>query len=368
MSRVALMAYEETRRVRERALPAICYAPYANLFFNQLGKVQVCCWNTSYVIGDIREQTIEEMWHGEVIRRLREAVSANSFDMGCELCAQQIEDGGMGSANMRWFDRFAVDDAAPEWPQRIELSISNVCNLECVMCSGEFSSAIRSRRENLPRRPQIYPADFADSLRKFLPHLKYLKFLGGEPFLVREYYRIWEMMIADGLQTPCHVTTNGTQFNSRIERVLGALPFGIAVSLDGATKATVESIRVNADFADQLRILRILRDYTREKRTDLSLTYCFMRQNWQEFGEFCAFGDSWECNVAVNTVVHPPQFGVYNLPKEELRIILDGMERQAPDMEKRLARNRRIWFSELERVRGRYARLCNRSVTGLTPP
>jgi MoaA/NifB/PqqE/SkfB family radical SAM enzyme len=251
---------------------------------------------------------------------------------------------------MRGFDQFAVRTAVPDWPQRMEFSISNACNLECIMCSGLFSSAIRSRREKLPPLRTLYSAAFIASLRKYLPHLEQAKFLGGEPFLIPEFYQIWEMMIADGLTTACHITTNGTLYNTKIEQVMKALPMSFAVSLDGATKGTVERIRVNANYDEQLRILKRLREYTRERGTDLSLTFCFMRQNWHEFGEYCLFGDEWGCNVGVNTMVKP-EFAVYNLPPEELRKVLTTMELQAPRLDSLLNRNRQVWFAELDRMR-----------------
>jgi hypothetical protein len=129
------------------------------------------------------------------------------------------------------------------------------------------------------------------------------------------------------------------------------LDFSFAVSLDGATKETVENIRVNANFEEQLAILKWLRDYTRERGTDLSLTFCFMRQNWHEFGEFCLFADEWGCNVGVNTVNKPPEFSVNNLPAEELRKIVNAMEAQAERLDSLLKRNRIAWFAELERLR-----------------
>jgi len=330
---------------------AMCYAPHTNLYFDQWGMVKVCCWSRQFPVGDIRKEPVGEIWRGARIQLLREALQSYSFELGCSFCEAQIGAGWLATTAMRNFDQFAVGSPIPEWPQRVELSISNSCNLECVMCNGDFSSAIRAHREHLPPRPKIYPDDFIDTLRPFLPHLKQLKFLGGEPFLVPEYYRLWDMMIEDGLPTRCHLTTNGTQYNGRIERIMAAVPMSFAVSLDGATKATVESIRVNADFDEQLRILRIFRDYTKQRKTDLSLTFCFMRQNWHEFGEYCLFADAWECNVGVNTVVKPPQFGVYTLPAEELRQVLAEMERQAVTLDTRLKRNRKVWFAELERVR-----------------
>ena len=66
----------------------------------------------------------------------------------------------------------------------MEFSISNVCNLECVMCNGNFSSAIRAHRDQLPPAKSVYSNAFDPVLRSILPHLFRAKFLGGEPFLI----------------------------------------------------------------------------------------------------------------------------------------------------------------------------------------
>jgi sulfatase maturation enzyme AslB (radical SAM superfamily) len=126
-----------------------------------------------------------------------------------------------------------------------------------------------------------------------------------------------------------------------------------AVSLDGATKKTMESIRVNAKYEEVMENARRFREYARERKTSFSVTYCLMRQNWHEFGDFCLLADSWGCSVGLNTVVQPPQFGIYSLPVEDLRKVLAGMEAQAPELDATLKRNRALWFGELERIRAR---------------
>jgi sulfatase maturation enzyme AslB (radical SAM superfamily) len=160
-------------------------------------------------------------------------------------------------------------------------------------------------------------------------------------------------MIDDGLAVPCHATTNGTQYNRKIERVLEHVPMGFAVSMDGATKATLESIRVNAKYEVVMENARRFREYARARKTSFSVTYCLMRQNWHEFGEFCLLADSWDCPVGINTVVQPPEFGIYSLPQGELRKILVAMELQANEYDTSLKRNRSLWFGELERIRAR---------------
>lgn len=350
MTPESIAEYDSSRNIAGQAVRSMCYAPHTNIFFDVMGNAKVCCWNSQHPLGNVQNQTLDEMWRGAKTALIRRAVEDYSFEFGCGFCDRQTKDGWTARAVMRTFDQFKVTEADMEWPKRMEFSISNSCNLECVMCSGIHSSAIRNRREKLPPMRCVYSAEFIESLRKYLPHLEKAKFLGGEPFLVSEYYTIWQMIAEEAPKVKCHITTNGTQFNSRVEKFMETLDFSFAVSLDGATKETVESIRVNADYDEQLVILKRLRDYTRARKTDLSLTFCFMRQNWHEFGDFCLFADEWGCNVGVNTVNWPAEFSVNNLPVNGLRKIVDGMEAQAGRLETLLKRNRRAWFAEFERL------------------
>jgi len=352
MDSTALAAYDRTRNFSDKAVRALCYAPYSSLYFDNQGRVRVCCHNWQHPAGSILESSLDEIWNGLKVKILREALKEYRYGPGCDFCRAQNED-TFANAAMRRFDAFGVPEEAPLWPQQMEFSISNACNLECIMCRGDWSSAIRARREKLPPLPRLYSEAFFASLWKYLPHVKRLKFLGGEPFLIGEYHTLWERLIAEQLPVSCHVTTNGTQYNARVERVLEHIPMGFAVSMDGATKATVEGIRVNAVYEEVMENARRFRDYARARKTSFCITYCLMRQNWHEFGDFCLLADSWGCPVGLNTVLNPPQFGIYTLPVSELRKVLEAMEAQAGDLGSALKQNRAIWFGELDRIRAR---------------
>ena len=55
------------------------------------------------------------------------------------------------------------------WPKHIEFALSNTCNLQCVQCSGELSSAIRAQREHRPPLRSPYGDAFFDEIQEFLP-------------------------------------------------------------------------------------------------------------------------------------------------------------------------------------------------------
>jgi len=345
-----IAAYEASRKgMAQKPFRSACYAPYTSLYFNTNGDVIACCKNTTYVLGNVATQSLEEIWRGKKANAMRKALKDYKFGVGCEFCEWQLQGGQYDQVYATIFDELPVAGLDAEWPARMEFTVSNTCNLACVMCYGVLSSTIRAHREKLPPLPKVYDDRFFADLRKFLPHLKDAKFFGGEPFLAQENYRIWDMMIEDGINIPCHVTTNGTQWGKKVERVLEALPCSISVSLDGATKQTVESVRVNANFEEVRANVERFLAYTRRRRTHFSLTYCLMRQNWHEFGDYLRYGEERGVKVFINTVVNPADCSLYTLPAAELEAIAKRMdEMDAREGYSKLPRNGETWTSAVQ--------------------
>src|SRR5262249_12065825 len=155
--------------------------------------------------------------------------------------------GNVADHPARSFDALARD-ANDEWPANLEFAFSNLCNLACVQCSPELSSAIRANR-GLPPLASPYDDRFFAELEPFLAHARSISLRGGEPLLQRECFRVTDALISMGRRIPVHVTTNGTILDRRVERLLAELPVSIAVSLDGVSNETIERIRVGARAA-----------------------------------------------------------------------------------------------------------------------
>lgn len=346
-----LKDFDAGRDFSTKSFRSLCYAPYTSLYFDTKGDARVCCHNWSHPAGNVTTNSIAEIWRGAKLAAVRESVRRYEFDRGCSYCEWQISGGNFVNLAISKWDRLPVSSIAPDWPLQMEFSMSNTCNLECVMCNGKASSAIRAHREKLPPLPDPYRDSFFEELRAYVPHLKTAKFLGGEPFLQEHCFRIWDMAIEDEVNLPCHVTTNGTVFNPRVERVLESLPIGISISLDGYTKDTVESIRVNARYEALMQNVKRFREYTVRRGTSFGLTFCLMRQNWHELGDFCRFADDLDCDVFVNSVRRPPEVSLYSLSVAELKQIVDSMERQAAASLKNLRRNSKVLNSQLNLLR-----------------
>lgn len=339
----------------QRGLRTACHAPFTSLYFDTLGDVRVCCHNERHTVGNVTRQTLDDIWHGPSLQALRDALALDDYSLGCDYCHWQLHESGAAGLYARQYDHLPVVQRAPRFPLRMEFSVSNTCNLECIMCRGVWSSSIRSRRERLPPLPKAYGEAFFTQLRAYLPHLREAMFFGGEPFLAAESFRIWDELRQLGLSLPCHVTTNGTQYHAHVEQVLAAFPVSISVSMDGLTKATVERVRQNADFDELMANFRRFHAYARSRGTNIDLTYCLMQQNWEEFGPFLEFADRYGCDVFVNTVITPPECSLYTLPQDQLRQIVETLQAQDAHWQGRLNRNRDAWSRELARLKGRLA-------------
>ncbi|MCB1041280.1 MAG: SPASM domain-containing protein, partial [Acidimicrobiales bacterium] len=222
----------------------ICHAPSTSMYLDPRGEVRACCQNMWQRLGNITEVGLLEMWRGLRVQTLRRAMAVGDLSHGCERCAVHIDAGRPEAAYARVFDHLPVEEAEPAWPQQLEFALSNACNLQCVMCNGDLSSAIRVHREGRQPLPVVYDDSFFEELDLFLPHLRSAAFLGGEPFLGRESLRVLQRLAELPTRPRCSITTNGTQWNDRIHRIVSSLPMHVTVSLDGASTSTYESIRV----------------------------------------------------------------------------------------------------------------------------
>jgi MoaA/NifB/PqqE/SkfB family radical SAM enzyme len=344
-------ADESLRTFAGKAVKSACYLPFVSLHLTPTGEVLACCRNQTFILGDLREQRITDIWNGGKIAALREALTAYKFDLGCSYCEWESQRRTDSFAIRLSADHFPVVSPQPEWPALIDFNVSNICNLECIMCCGENSSSIRSNLMGLPPLPKAYNDQFFDDLRPFLPHLHFINFLGGEPFLTPESYRVWDMMAEDGLSIPCRVTTNGTQYNARIERAMNAVPMHITLSLDGVTKKTYESVRHRANFETVIANLHRFNAYTQERGTNFGISYCLMRQNWREVGDMTLFAEQLDCELSISMVAGPSNCSLFTLPPHELRGIVEEIVQMSGAVVPKLKRHRRAWDETLQHLR-----------------
>jgi MoaA/NifB/PqqE/SkfB family radical SAM enzyme len=357
-------SYDQARGISTRPFRAACYSPFNSMFFDTAGVVRACCLNSDYTLGDLKYQRLDAIWNGPRARSLRDAMRRYDLRLGCQQCQGAIERGNfsnehatLSSIHAIKYDAFPIverEGAAP-WPTNLEFNLSNVCNLECVMCNGDLSSLIRSKREHRPPMPHVYDDTFFRDLDPYLPRIQSAQFLGGEPFLIQEHFRVWERMAAVARPIWVGIVTNGTIWNERVERVLASLPVSIAMSIDGITKESFESIRVNARLEVFLENCERFLAYHRAAGRPMTFNWTLSTLNYHEFADFLLFADARQCDVTVCTLMAPESFCLYKLETAELRKVLETMERRDGEMQRSLHHVRHVWNNSLANLRAALA-------------
>ena len=172
-----------------------------------------------------------------------------------------------GNTVLRDRDFVAGHKRVSSRPTRIDLAITERCNLRCAHCithAPERTSS-RSAREWSPW--------LLDRIRDDLAHTEHVAFVhGGESLTSSMLFPVLEALRAErhGLSTMVHLLTNGVLLSPRIAADLIEQGVrSISVSLDGATASTNDTIREGSRFAHILDNVRSLVMVRREKRWDL---------------------------------------------------------------------------------------------------
>ncbi|MBU1719765.1 MAG: radical SAM protein [Bacteroidetes bacterium] len=314
--------YNKTRGRDKRKY--LCHAPFKSMTFFFEGDVMACWHNKQFLIGKLPDQSVEEIWFGQRLQTLRNHILSNDLSCGCTDCRRFFNQHHYSAAGAWRYDY--LPESGSGYPVSMDFQISNLCNLECIMCNGEYSVSVRQNREMKSPYSIRYDEKFVSQLEPFIPHLKEASFTGGEALMIKIYYDIWERMIELNPAIRISVTTNGAVLNERMKGILEKLNFNITVSIDSVSKKTYENIRRNAVFEEVMDNFDYYLHYTRRKGTVFSVRVCPMKQNWHEIPEIFRFMNDHEVVLIFNTVIFPPYSALWNQSPVILAEIYDYLK------------------------------------------
>ncbi len=319
--------YKEYNKIRLNGPQKhFCYVPFNSLTFSFRGKVHSCTYNSDVVLGTYPANTLEEIWNGEEANLLREYMRNNDLNYGCQHCKYFFDKEKYSNLKPLVFDKYS-DIENIKYPRVLEFELSNVCNYECQMCSGEVSSLIRKNRDHLPPIEMPYDDKFVQQLEAFIPHVKEAKFFGGEPFLIDIYHDIWDKMMEINPFIEFFVITNGSVWNNRIRNLIEKGHFDIAISIDSLQKEKLERIRKHAKFERLIENIHNFNNYAQKHGRSITLSFTLQKDNWDEFPDMISFCNELGAFIFVSYLEWPEKFSVADLSYEELKEIRAYMDK-----------------------------------------
>lgn len=260
-----------------------CMIPWIHLHGWPDGRAYPCCLGEDkHPVGNLKEQTLEQVWNGEEMREMRRNMLEDKPCKQCTRCYEQ-ESAGFSSmrnnANKNFGQHIAeVEQTQPDGsmiPMKLrywDIRFSNICNLKCRSCGSIFSSRWYDDDVKLnngkPLRPRVqfagrHELDIWEQMEPQIPNLEQIYFAGGEPLIMEEHNRILKKLIDSGnTKVRLIYNTNLTELKFKRESVLDLWKHFpnvcVAASLDdmGARAEVIRSGTVWAEVEQNIRDLK----------------------------------------------------------------------------------------------------------------
>jgi hypothetical protein len=203
--------------------------PWTHLEVDVNGGASPCCLYKGN-IPDVKayRQSLSSIQKHQYMDTLRNQFRNGERPLGCQSCWQE-EDAGKTSKRQNSLHK--MKQSLQQWTpdseptlKFIDFKLGNVCNLKCRICGswssskwaqeeldyGENPVALKNLREG--GWPKKNPQFFED-LKEDLKHVEYFEFTGGEPFMIKDHFKILMHCVEKGYakNIDIHYNTNGTQ-------------------------------------------------------------------------------------------------------------------------------------------------------------
>ena len=342
-------ALTEYNKLRGKDKTRFCYAPYHSLTFKPDGSIYVCFDNIRKKLGVYPQNSIAKIWNGKVIKKIRKRITRNCLDCGCEECYTQLMLKNYYSITAWHYDYIRPINKKTDLPTAFDFQLSNNCNYECIMCSGELSTSIRSNREHSPLYGCPYDDNFIEQLRPYIPNLQNASFTGGETFLNPLYYKIWDIIVKENPQCIISISTNGSMLDDKIKSYLEKLKCNITISINAIDEDIYKSIHVGGNMENVLNNYLYFKDYCKRVGSQLMIKICPLRQNIYHIPALMDYFNANDTCLSFNKVMYPPHCSLWNLHPDELGKIIEFLKQ-----------NRKEATNETERLNNsRYDTLIN---------
>ena len=205
---------------------AFCVLPWIHMHVWPNGNVMPCCISDSDdVYGNVKNNTIKEVWNSDKYKTLRKAMLAGEKLSSCNRCYELENSTNIWTLRKnhnKWFGEKHFDiiestnkDGSIDNPRMAYLDIrfSNLCNMKCRTCGPELSSNHAIEFEQLYGKHELarmldndgspviniaQKNNFWEDINRYLLDVEEVYWAGGEALITNEHYQILDKWIESG--------------------------------------------------------------------------------------------------------------------------------------------------------------------------
>lgn len=236
-----------------------CSVPWNHVEIFSDGSVNTCAKGETF--GNIKDQPLDSILKNDWVQNLRETLYNDQPHSNCTDCynlSTGLEHTDLRNHYNPVFKSANIDYSNKEFfnLQGIDLHWGNTCNLKCVYCNPEQSSAIAQEQHvTVDRIPEEHIDKIIDLVVENQYTIKEIYFSGGEPMLLKQNYKLLTRL--ENLDIPIRINSNIThaisnnQFFNKIKQFRNVT---WTISVD-STHERFEYIRFGSNWNEFLKSL-----------------------------------------------------------------------------------------------------------------
>ena len=271
--------------------PTFCPAPWTSLNIDQAGEVSPC-FHCVDMIGNVKKNTIQEVITGPVVTGMKQAMARGEWAPGCSWCKRLEETTGVSGRTVRRAsaETQAAINTNPDFfkLEHLVVNWSNLCNLACVYCNPETSTAWQSIKKIPINHVKNEHADLIELARTQGHNIQGLSLGGGEPLLQKGLEQFLDHI--DPAKVSVMITTNlsmNLETNAIYQRLRTWPNVGWMISFDNADQHKFEYVRPGASWSQFVSNIQIMkRDGQKIQAHPAYSVYCAL--DLMEYYDFCA--------------------------------------------------------------------------------
>ena len=323
-----------------------CVAPWYSLYLDSDKTLAPCCKIKNTHEYDYNK--LDEYFDSPGLNKVRKDLLNGVKNKNCASCWHDEEQGGDSlrlisnrtialGTKIRLLDQ--IENPKVSNIKSFDLTLGNLCNLKCVMCTPRLSSQLLAEANANPALKAMHDRefdqkefdwpkgdDFIDWCNQHLPQAIHIKFTGGEPFIIPWIKEVIER-IPDSQKEKCvlHFTSNLTVINPALFEYFGKFKqVWLSVSVEG-THETHEYLRYGHTWQKLASNLKLVQDMKIENLI-LKINHVVQAPSFHSIMDMTDFFDSIGLEIHPIMLTSPKHFHISALTEHSKKKFLANTE------------------------------------------
>lgn len=292
-----------------------CVLPFRGMQIWTDGTLKPCCvYNQDKHNGKLYSLDEFDNWWNQGLQELRNDIIDGNPPGGCSLCFyKNFQNSGVRVNSNNWMVNTIPDYSVTEFPENIDITFGNVCNLQCIMCSSQSSSKIETEynqnkqkfnsigivQPTMPRLQKWWEdQQKIEKMEKILSKARYVNFSGGEPLMIPALTQLLEL-----IPKSCFIelNTNLTHLSNQHLHFFNSITGRISVSLDGIGSHH-EYVRYGSSWSViENNIKKLLN--LKNKHFEVAFSYILQHTSIYSFPKFWNYFKSLPNKIRISEVI-----------------------------------------------------------------